>query len=176
MDCKYRLAKFTLILFLLSVISIAQNRVYFDIKTSFDEKTELLLVELGTTLVFAQSDWAGVLEIGEDYCILIRNYRRKETSNAVYITLDVELCQPGTFRAGNILGTHAIRLKIKREDAASTASGFYRLIKSGFDLSDSDFHNEAIIIGKVVEKTAWTLYRSIQGNRTDISATIRYRV
>ncbi|MBU0712495.1 hypothetical protein KJ762_10220 [bacterium] len=176
MICNFRLSKFIMTLVLLSGIVTAQDRVYFDIKTTFDEKTELLPVELGTTLVFSQSDWAGILELGEDYCIFMRNYRRKETRSAIYISLDIEMRKPGTFKAGDILGTRTIRLKINRDDTVSSATEFYNLIKSGFDISEDDYHNETIIIGKVVEKTAWTLYRSIQGNRTDFSNIIPARI
>ena len=171
-----RFSQFIMTLVLFSGMVTAQDRVYFDIKTTFDEKTDLLPIELGTTLVFSQSDWAGILEIGEDYCIFMRNYRRKETHNAVFISLDIELRNPGTFKAGDILGNRTIRLKINRDDTVSPATEFYHLIKSGFDISEDDYHNETIIIGKVVEKTTWALYRSIQGNRTNISTIISSRV
>ncbi|MBN2601925.1 MAG: hypothetical protein JXR87_08030 [Candidatus Marinimicrobia bacterium] len=176
MICNSRLSKFILAFVLLTGVVTAQEKVYFDIKTTFEEKAELLPVELGTTLVFSQSDWAGILEIGEDYCIFMRNYRRKEINQAVFISLDIELRKPGTFKAGEILGNRTVRLKINRDNTVSSATELYNLVKSGFDISENDYHNETIIIGKVIEKTAWTLYRSIQGNRTNFSTLIPARI
>ncbi len=144
----------------------AQEKVYFDIKTSLEEKTSLLPVELGATLVFSQSNWAGVLELGEDFCIYLKNYRRKVTHNYIYIAMDVELREPGTLKAGKLLSTREIRVKIDRNEDTSLATELYHLIKTGFELSAVDSHNEAVVIGKLVEESALSMYKSIFQKQT----------
>jgi hypothetical protein len=150
----------------------AQDKVYFDIKTSLEEKRAMLPVELGTTLVLSQSDWAGVLELGEDFCIYLKNYRRKVTRNTIYVAVDIELCKPGTLKAGQLLDSHEIRVKINRDADVSLATELYQMLKSGFEISAASSHNEAIIVGKLVEESVRDMYISLFRKQTNTKAQV----
>ena len=148
---------------------VAEERIYFDIKTDIKDKIKLLPIELGTIFMFSQSDWGGVLEIGEDYGLYLRNYQRKKTSSAIYLKMVVELRSPGGWKAGKVLRSQELHLKIKRENTNSSLTDFYNFIKSGFSLSDDTLHYETLIVAKVIEDTAYKLYKSHKENKSTVS-------
>ena len=63
-------------------------KTYFDIKTKLSEKTDLMAAKAGTMIFIMASDWAGIKEVGEDYSLWLKNYKKKMGTcvpNIVYV-------------------------------------------------------------------------------------------
>ena len=75
----------------------AQTKI--DVKTPTAEKDKLKIVKAGLKAYLDQSDWAKVVNLNEDYSVVLRNYARKVKGNLVAFSLDLEL------RTGSVLGS-----------------------------------------------------------------------
>lgn len=83
---------------LIASLSI-QSPVKIDVKTPAGEKDKLKVVKAGLNAFLKQSDWAKVVNLSEDYSIILCNYKRKLKGNIVRFELDLEL------RTGSVLGS-----------------------------------------------------------------------
>lgn len=83
---------------LLIVSFSIQSPVKIDVKTPAGEKDKLKVVKAGLNAFMRQSDWAKVVNLREDYSVILCNYKRKLKGNIVRFELDLEL------RTGSVLG------------------------------------------------------------------------
>lgn len=77
--------------------------IKLDIKTALDEKGELKLAKAGLKVYLKQSEWAKVVNLGEDYSVWLTQFRRKLKGNVLRIEMDIELRTPATLDKGEFL-------------------------------------------------------------------------
>jgi len=143
--------------------AFAQGRIYFDIKTSLNDKADLLPIELATTIILTQSRWAGALEIGEDYTLFLKNYQRIERRESMLVSLDVELRGKSDFRTGEVLKAKRIKIKIENKNQTNPIQDVYQLIRNGLRKTDVRFKSETLSIAKAIEIAAWQMVMNLQG-------------
>lgn len=154
---------FLSMMLIVTATASAQGRIYFDIKTSFNDKADLLPIELATTLILTQSRWAGALEIGEDYTLFLKNYQRTERTESALIQIDVELREKSEFRIGKLLKAKRIKLKVDSSDQLNQFEDAYQLIRNGLRKTDVRFQSEVLSIAKAIEIATWQMVMNLQG-------------
>jgi hypothetical protein len=154
---------FLSVMLIVTATASAQGRIYFDIKTSFNDKADLLPIELATTLILTQSRWAGTLEIGEDYTLFLKNYQRTERTESALIQIDVELREKSEFRIGKLLKAKRIKLKVDSSDQLNQFEDAYQLIRNGLRKTDVRFQSEVLSIAKAIEIATWQMVMNLQG-------------
>ncbi|MFA4838662.1 MAG: hypothetical protein WC703_04205 [Candidatus Neomarinimicrobiota bacterium] len=152
---------FLSVMLILTATASAQGRIYFDIKTSLNDKADLLPIELATTLILAQSRWAGALEIGEDYTLFLKNYQRTERAESALVVLDVELREKSDFRTGKLLKAKRIKLKIDASDQLNQLQDAYQVIRNGLRKTDVRFQSETLSLAKAIEIAAWQMVMNL---------------
>ncbi len=104
----------SIFLFLLTVICLAsaaaqdQGKIFFDVKSKWAEKAKLYHIKIGTEILLLKSEWASVTEIGAEYALWIRNFKKIENGSSVTIELDIEIRQPAGFTEGKLLANEHI--------------------------------------------------------------------
>ena len=148
-------------IFLQFQIGICQQKVMFDIKTKQFEKFDFIPIKIATTIILLNSDWAGVIEVGEDYSLWLKNYQRKQVDEEIIISFDVEIRTPAMLRSGSLLTTGKVDYSFNAaeewEGVKSTREAIERELK---DYSE-EINTEAKMGGEEVEKCAKMLMQQL---------------
>jgi len=84
----------------------------FDVKTQFKEKQELAVIKAGLLAFIHYVDWAELAEVGEDYSLWLRGYRRKVHGNTVTIELTLQIRTSAMFSHGRWLTEEKINITL----------------------------------------------------------------
>lgn len=95
----------SLILFAVISSSLAIAQVKIDVKTSLKHKEEARLAKAGLVAYLKQSEWAEVVNFGEQYAVWIENYHYKIRGNDIRFELDLELRTKVEIGSGKLLKT-----------------------------------------------------------------------
>jgi hypothetical protein len=87
--------------------ALAQSRVKLDLKTKWLEKPGLTFIKNGARLILNGSEWAEVVEFGEDYALWLRDCNRIERGDSVMLTFTIELREPSLFDEAELLGSRS---------------------------------------------------------------------
>jgi hypothetical protein len=93
--------------------SLAQRKIFFDVKTRLAEKIALAPIKATTQYFLIESSWAGVVEYGAQYALWLKNLRRDEQKDHVSISLDLELREPQGFSEGKLLASDQISMIVR---------------------------------------------------------------
>ena len=153
----------TALLPMLFMFQVHQDKkIYFDVKTKLAEKSDLTAGKIGTIIFLVESDWAGVREIGEDYSLWLKNYRRKKVKDIVIINLDVEIRTPSMFTSGSLLKSKTIKVAFRAEDDWSGVRSIRDAVERKMRNKSRELQKEALFIGENVVKTAHELIKQIK--------------
>lgn len=86
----------------------ARAPIKLDIKTALAVKEKSKLAKAGLIAYLKQSDWAKVVNFGEDYSVWIENFRRKLRGNTIQFQLDLELRTQADIGIGKLIVTSHI--------------------------------------------------------------------
>ena len=136
-----------------------EEKTYFDVKTKFAEKTDLMAAKLGTIIFIINSDWAGIKEIGEDYSLWLKNYKRKKEKDTIYVSLDVEIRTPAMFRSGSLLESRKIEVHFKAEDTWQGVKSIIDSVEQEMKNTSQELKKEALFVGEKVIKVVRELIR-----------------
>jgi len=133
--------------------ALSQEKVYFDIKTRFLEKADLMPAKAGATIVLMQSEWAGVREFGEDYSVWLTNYQSEKKKDILVISLDVELRAPSAVRTGSLIKQKRITVRMQEENDWENVDSITDAIERELKNNSANLKTEAMIIGQEVEQS-----------------------
>jgi len=109
--------------------SLAQGKIFFDVKTKYLEKHKLMHIKAATEWFLSKSDWAGVTEAVSDYQLWLKNYQRRESNSQFEVKVDLELRSKKILGEGKLLKSALIVVSYKIEGdhkKADTAFEFYK--------------------------------------------------
>ena len=136
-------------LFLIQPI-FGQSKVLFDVKTKRAEKMDLLPIKTATVILLLKSDWASVVEIGEDYSLWLKEYERKKVGDIISVKFCVELRTPAMLRSGSLLQSEKIEFSFKSIDEWNEVTTVREAIKQELKNFSGEIQTEAILGGEKV--------------------------
>ena len=97
----------SIILFFITSQSFGQ--IAFDVKTLFQEKSQLRYVKTAVINYLQNSSWATVKEYGENYSLWITNFKRISLGDSIKSEFDIDIRTPAMISHGNhIFGEHIV--------------------------------------------------------------------
>lgn len=129
-----------------------QQRIIFDVKTSFVEKSDLMAAKLGVTIFLLQSEWASVSDVGEKFSVWLQDYSREQRGNRIYISFDVEIRTPAMVRRGNTLDKQRISFNYAIDSKWNDVNTTGQAIITEIENLSTDMQNEAYLAGEAVVK------------------------
>lgn len=109
MKISQKIFQFCIIIFYINLFFISQTfaQISFDVKTTFDEKSELRYYKLAVINCLQNSNWSKVDEIGEDYSLWLMNLKRTAEGDSIRVEFDIDLRTPAMFTSGkHLVGKH----------------------------------------------------------------------
>jgi hypothetical protein len=104
--------KYLILVFVLILNSqpAAQGKIFFNVKTKLIEKAKLTHIKNATEYKLLKTEWSGVTELGQEYDLWLKNYRKTESGNNISVRLDIEIRRPGYLKAGELIFTKEIEV------------------------------------------------------------------
>lgn len=117
-------------LYLLCIYQIPLfSQVYFDVKTTLQEKKEIKIIKSAIMASLKESDWAGITEFKEDYSLWLKNMNRKTIGNNIQTSLIIEVRTPSFLNQGKLLNDIFIEVEFD-------TSGTWRMDPAGGETSN----------------------------------------
>lgn len=108
----------TIISILLLVGDVAFAQVKIDIKTPVADKEKLKFAKSGLGAYLRQSEWAEVVNVGEDYSVWIKNLKRRFKGNVLHFEVDLELKTNADIGSGKLIDRRHIKDSVDLQEAA----------------------------------------------------------
>jgi hypothetical protein len=150
-----------LLLLIFSEILIGQIKKSFDVKTKLSEKTDLMPAKAGTIIFLLASDWAGIREVGEDYSLWLKNYKRKKENGTITVEFDIEVRTASMIRSGSLLTKEKLKVSFKAEDNWQGVKSITDAVEREMKNKSKEIKKEALFIGEEVEKVLKRMMRRI---------------
>ncbi len=83
--------------------AVACAQVKIDLKTSVEDKEKLKLAKAGLGAYLRQTEWAQVVNFGEDYSVWIKRLKRRFKGNMLHFEVDLELRTTADVTSGKLL-------------------------------------------------------------------------
>lgn len=90
------------------VFTSSYSQIKFDVKTLMDEKIQLKFVKLAVINYLQNSDWAKVVEFGENYSLWLTNLQRVNFGDSIKSEFDIQLRTPALISHGKHIMTKHI--------------------------------------------------------------------
>jgi hypothetical protein len=132
----------------------AQDKIYFDIKTESNQKLKMLPIEVGIMFYFMRSDWAGTLELGEDFTLWIINYQKFQSGDLVYVNYIVELRYPSLFRAKELILAKKVNLQYNPNEIEVAEASLLSAIQRKVNILNDDVYREISVVGQATLEVA----------------------
>lgn len=79
------------------------SQTSFDVKTSMKEKIQLRFIKIATITNLKNSNWARIVEFGEDYSLWLTNLERYDLGDSIKSEFNIELRTPSMINRGKLL-------------------------------------------------------------------------
>lgn len=100
-----------------------KNKYALDVKTKYSEKMSLSSTKNGLIAHLESSNWATVVETGENYSVWIKDLKRVQTSQTVNIQFTFSLNTPAMFTDGDVIKTRSFNLTLQITDDIKPSNG-----------------------------------------------------
>jgi len=137
-------------------------KTYFDIKTKLSEKTDLMAAKAGTMIFIMASDWAGIKEVGEDYSLWLKNYKKKIENSTITIEFDIEIRTAALLRSGSLLAEDKVKISFKSEEDWHGVESITKAIEMEMKNKSREIKKEALFIGAEVEKVLKRIIKKVK--------------
>jgi hypothetical protein len=124
--------------------------VALDVKSRAAEKADLAATKTGTLACLRRTGWARITEVGEDYSVLLTQYRREADAGGVRVSLVVELRTPAMLRSGTLLGSRPIVVWLPTDLAPAPAGSLASVVRQELERESDEFRREAAVVGERV--------------------------
>jgi len=147
-----------LLLLLLPIVSLADDKIVIDLKVSLVETADLAPAQTGASIYLLRSDWAAVSEVGEDVAVWLTGYERKKNLiGQQVISLSMEIREPTSFRTGNLLKKQKITVRYWLSSQESDK--YNRQILNELDDISNELKMEAYHLGKKIESSLRSYFK-----------------
>ena len=159
---KTKIVYVVFMMFILIINSFAQTKIFFDVKTKLFEKPKLTYIKNAVDLLILESDWASVTEVGENYALWIRNYKKQEDESSVTVNLDIEIREPRSWAEGKLLDSEHIKVIFGYQEDIQRVSNHYELFKQKFHNLSDKLLLETTLVSEEIFKKLFYITRALQ--------------
>lgn len=155
---KNKIIFFLVVTLLTSSLLVAQGKVFFDVKTKWAEKSKMTHIKTMFSYKLLNSDWANVTEVGEEYQIWLKNYRKVQDDNVFTTTIDLEIRRPKLLGEGELVE--------KREVKVVFVTGIdNRRVDTHFELAEKILGHISEELKMEATEVSERLYRELESMR-----------
>jgi hypothetical protein len=108
------------LLIIIILFSSSYPQIKFDVKTLMDEKIQLRFIKLAVINNLKNSNWAKIVEFGEDYSLWLTDLERYDLGDSIKSEFIIELRTPSMINRGKLL-------QIKHISVTYDTSGIYQV-------------------------------------------------
>ena len=108
------------------------------------------------------SDWAGIKEVGEDYSLWLKNYKKKIENSTITIEFDIEIRTAALLRSGSLLAEDKVKISFKSEEDWHGVESITKAIEMEMKNKSREIKKEALFIGAEVEKVLKRIIKKVK--------------
>jgi hypothetical protein len=138
------------VILLVSKITLAQGKIFFDVKTKLFEKPKLTHIKTATDWLLLQTDWGSVSEFTADYQLWIKKYKKSAEGNHVTVSLVIELRTVELLSEGDLIKKQPIDISYFLESDNKRANTQWEFYKKKFSAFSEQIKIEAFEAGQKI--------------------------